>query len=212
MSKELKVTKKDIVFNISGEGFVSQRSLAKLLGMAWTTFNDNFKKLQSSVHVKVNKNNQIHEDSLYDVVEFMAKRLKANQSTKDFFNKLKKLGARTLLVGLSGNPTTTTNQVVSVPMTYKEALLMLIEKEEEREKLQLTVDDRNIETNKSDEWFPVSHVKALNPSLIISGAKLSKMSRELELPIKKLFSNYNTVTTNTYHYEVWMELYPNIKL
>jgi len=73
----------EVTFTSNGEGFISQVSLYTLLGMADTTFRRELKKVAD---VKLNDNNQIHEDSLFNVVEFMARRLKAKVETKDFLS------------------------------------------------------------------------------------------------------------------------------
>ena len=98
----------------NGEGYISQTAVAKLLGMPRKTFSDNLQVFKdTAATLKLNEINQIHEDSLFDVVEFMANKPNAKVQAQTFFTKIKKLGARTTIIGVSGVSPPSANQEVT---------------------------------------------------------------------------------------------------
>jgi len=90
----------------------------------------------------------------------------------------------------------------------KETVQML----EDLEALSIQADEDAIITNKSDEYYPVSHVRKLNTIVKLELSKLKSVSDELGFPPKKLYGNYEAGKVNTYHKEVWLEIYPDILL
>ena len=113
-----------------------------------------------------------------------------------------------------------------VPLSYKESLKALIAMEEEKEALLLEVvtkegiikvQDNVIEykkvlTNESNEYISVQRVKELNPTLKLSGRKLTRRSNAMGFPVVPLYSNYNMISPMTYHTAVWVAEYPTINL
>jgi hypothetical protein len=83
---------------------------------------------------------------------------------------------------------------------------------EQIEALETQVNEDAILTAKSDTYYPVSHVRKLNKGIKIKIKELKIMSDELGLPPKQLYGNYEAGRVNTYHVEVWLEIYPEIKL
>ena len=78
--------------------------------------------------------------------------------------------------------------------------------------LDRAVEDKKVITNESSQYLSVQRVKELNPTIKLSGRKLSRKSEELGLPPVPLFSNYGMNSPMTYHSKVWVTVYPTIRL
>jgi len=209
MSKNLSIledVKNEITYNSTGEGYISQRGVARLVGVGATTVRDHIKK--QSAHLELNNNRQLHEGSLLVLLRSIGAN---NSQVLEIVNQIEVIGVRSVFH--------TTAQAVQRPMTQLESFKQMVKMEEERivmvEKItsqSVVIDDDAILTNKSDEYYPISHVKKLNPKVKLSGIKLSRESEELGIAVKKLYSNYNNLDANTYHGTVWLAVYPEIVL
>lgn len=78
--------------------------------------------------------------------------------------------------------------------------------------LDRAVEDKKVITNESSQYLSVQRVKELNPTIKLSGRKLSRKSEDLGLPPVPLFSNYGMNSPMTYHSKVWVTVYPTIRL
>lgn len=97
-------------------------------------------------------------------------------------------------------------KVQKVPKTYIEALKELVAAEEEKEKLQLELDQ-------SKDWYSIKRVAALNGVSwkTFDWRRLKETGVQMGYGVKKIFdANYGEV--NTYHKEVWEKAYPTYEL
>jgi hypothetical protein len=211
MSKQLsivgtiKTIENEITF-IGSEGWISQRGLAKLVGVSHTTIQNHIKKCKIASEYLC-KIKGLHESCIIPVLYSIGTN---NIQVLEIAEKIGQLGIRVLLAG---------NSEFSVPTTYKDALKQIIEKEEEKERLlgvlgdkQAQIDDDAILTEKSEEYFAVNKVKKLNSGTKLSGLLLTKASRELGIPVRQVYNSYDHIAPNSYHEDVWLTVYPNIKL
>jgi len=205
MSKQLKVLKQanEVAVLVDGSTLISQNKLARLLNVKRSTLSMRIGKQN------YNSSNGLDEKTAFSLATYYAYESKVcTQEAKDFLAKLGEGGMRAYNYSQAGYKFNATPQIPTALELAKQTVRLLEQVEAQKEQIK----DDAILTAKSDKYFPVSHVKKLNPALKIHAPYLSKTSQELGYPIKQLFSNYDTVIINTYHYDVWIKLYPNIKL
>jgi hypothetical protein len=207
--KGLKIFKnKDITIDPTGESYISQVALERVLGLGGKAVKR--RVIDRMPSIKVNEKNQLHEDSLIPAVTVFAK--EANTDAIELLAKIGKAGSRAFIYDQAGMPLGTSVVMTSVPTSYADALRLYADEVENRERLQITVDEDAISTAKSDEYYPISHVRKLNHNTKFSGIKLGRESEEMGIAVKKLYSNYDNLDANTYHGSVWLEVYPKVIL
>lgn len=92
-----------------------------------------------------------------------------------------------------------TGKYLPLPSNYIEALKALVASEEQKQQLQIKLDE-------SMEWFSIKRMEKLNPGKKFKWQVLKYESRKLDIPVKKTFDqNYGEV--NVYHKDVWESLY-----
>lgn len=100
----------------------------------------------------------------------------------------------------------------SMPSTYKEALLALIAKEEEKERLALQVENLDTVLDSLLEWVSIIKVSRFNKvsEKMFDWHELKRVSIELGYPIKKAESpRYGY--QNLYHINVFKRCYPQFR-
>lgn len=93
-----------------------------------------------------------------------------------------------------------------LPTTYRDAVAQLLESLDREEELKAQLDT-------SKDWYSIKRVAAMNGVSwkTFKWKRLKEKSNELGYGIKKIFdANYGEV--NTYHREVWEEVYPDYEL
>jgi hypothetical protein len=200
---------KEISYAHNGEGYISQRGVARLVGVNVSTVSRTVKKLGCNT-LKLNENNQIHQSSFLPLLRSIGSN---TPKVLGIVEIIEVNGVRSVFKGVTHSATPLK------PLTKIEMYEILLEQEKARVVMlgkisdqKSKIEDEAILTNKSKEYFPISHVRKLNPNLTISHHKLSLESSKLGYPVKQLFSNYDAVTTNTYAGSVWMELYEGVEL
>jgi hypothetical protein len=205
--KDLNVQKfqNEVTVFTDGSTKIAQRKLARLLGVSENALTGHVTRRSKNI----NTSKGLDEKTALKVALWYAYESKTcTEEAKQFVQAIGTGGMRAFNYSQAGYKL----QAVPKTPTALEAARATVLALEQVETLSLQVDEDAILTNKSNEYYPLSHVKKLNPTLKLSGQKLGKMSEELGYEVKKLFSNYDTVVTNTYSGSVWLALYPEVVL
>ena len=201
--KDLKILQDEISYNTNGEGEITQTGVANLVGVNKSTVS---RCIQNNLqHLNVNENNQIHESSLLTLLRLLSSN---NPQVLDIVIQIETIGVRSVFHEVQHPKNTVQNSALSMPMS--ELFRIAADLHEQKEQLEMVVDEKNIITNNSNEWYPVSWIRKLNPNTVISAKRLSATSESMGIKVKTLFSPYDGITANTYNVDVWKHTYPSI--
>jgi predicted transcriptional regulator len=91
----VKDVKNEITYDKKGEGYISQRGVARLIGVAQSTVNAHINK--GSITYKRNENNQLHEGSLMDLLRSIGNN---NSQVLEIVKQIETMGVRTVFHGV----------------------------------------------------------------------------------------------------------------
>jgi hypothetical protein len=217
MNKKKLVVQKDEYRVVNGKAYLTISEAAKLIGEPSSNLYKCFAKLELNpvdLPVSNGKIKHLLGKDFAKLVKHYANR--GNEGAVRLAIATLEAGMNVYIYGSAGfklpKPTPKVPTVLELAraniIKAKETVKML----ENIEYLSLQVDEDVISTNKSNEYYPVSHVRKLNPKLKVSGFRLSRESEEMGIGVKQLYSNYDAVLANTYHGSVWLAVYPEIIL
>jgi hypothetical protein len=207
MSKKIAVlkSKNEVVIFKDGSTTISQRKLAKILNINVNTLKAHI----FNTHKNANTSKGLDEKTAFLTATYFAYKSKVcTKEAEAFVESLGAGGMRAFNYNQAGYKLQAAPKVPTALEAARETVRAL----EQIEALETQVNEDAILTAKSDTYYPVSHVRKLNKGIKIKIKELKIMSDELGLPPKQLYGNYEAGRVNTYHVEVWLEIYPEIKL
>lgn len=195
----------EVTVNLAtGEAFISNRKLAKDLGVDESTTRRYFAALNVVITQGVSSEN------LLLCTQHFAQ--KGNSEAITLLVKISKAGARAYLYHEAGYVVSAAPiKQVALPEDYVSALRALADKEEQRILLMAENQEKHIETDSSTDYFTVRKIRSMNPDMKIDGKILGKVANIFNQPAKQVFDLYEQ-PVNTYTRTVWEEAYPDAEL
>lgn len=205
--KQLKTqNSKEVTVNTStGEAYISQRKAAEKLGMTHQAIQQWC--LARKYDVKQGLSSEIF--SLL-VTHYALDSKAATQEAKELLRMVSQAGAKAYLYHEAGYSVSASPvKPMALPIDYVSALRALADETEQKIILLEENTEKRIETDASDHYFTVKKVRTFNQGMHISGITLVRKSEEMNVPIKQTFDLYDA-RVNSYHYDVWLEAYPDV--
>lgn len=198
----------DVTVNlVTGEAFISNRKLAKDLGLDESTTRRYFAARNIQITQRVTA-----ENMLLCTQHFAQK---GNSEAIALLVKISQAGAKAYLYHEAGLSIGVTQQR---PLTQLEAYEELVRMEKTRLALLDTVgaqekviDYKNIKTDSSDTHFTIKRIRSLNQGMKIDPKILSKVAKDLDSEIESVYDHYGQ-SINQYARSVWEEAYPDASL
>jgi len=202
------------VNTVTGEAFVSQRKAAELLGVSHTAIQNHL----ATCHPNYLNQEGLSPEIFQQVATYYAFQSKAiNPTAQSTASKLMEAGAKAFIYREAGYNVGVTQ--VAMPTDLVSALRLYADTLELNAKMDATVrqqmgiiEDQSVLMDTSKQWFTISRVKPLNPTMTFSGTKLTQESIEHGVPYKSLYAPYNMNTPNTYREDIWKLVYPEVIL
>lgn len=200
------------VNTVTGEAFVSQRKAAELLGVSQSAISQF--SLSRNYDVKEGLSSEIFS---FLVTHYALDSKAATPEAKEILRKVSAAGTKAFLYHEAGYNVGVTQ--IAMPTDLVSALRLYADTLELNAKMDATVrqqmgviEDQNVLMDTSKQWFTISRVKPLNPTMTFSGTKLTQESIEHGVPYKSLYAPYNMNTPNTYREDIWRLVYPEVIL
>lgn len=192
------------VNSVTGEAFVSIRKTAELIDMPESTLRDHLK----SAHPEYDRSQGLTPEMMQKVVKHRA--LAGSQKASILLDKLMEAGAKAFIY--QGAGVTVTTVVQSPPLTALEAYKRLVEMEENRlamvehiAKQDNLIKESAVLTESSDIYLTIKQIRAYVSKP--SGKALSRVSEAMGYEVKKVFSQYDGLNSNSYHVAVINAVY-----
>ena len=195
----------EVTVNLTtGEAFISNRKLAKDLGVDESTTRRYFAALNVVIAQGVTA-----ENMLLCTQHFAQK---GNSEAIALLVKISQAGAKAYLYHEAGLSIGVTQQR---PLTQLEAYEELVRMEKTRIALldtvgaqQKVINHKNIKTDSSDTHFTIKRIRALNQGMKIDPKILLKVCETLGNGVETVYDHYDQAI-NQYSREVWEEAYPD---
>lgn len=195
----------EVTVNLTtGEAFISNRKLAKDLGVDESTTRRYFAALNVVIAQGVTA-----ENMLLCTQHFAQK---GNSEAIALLVKISQAGAKAYLYHEAGLSIGVTQQR---PLTQLEAYEELVRMEKTRIALldtvgaqQKVINHKNIKTDCSDTHFTIKRIRALNQGMKIDPKILLKVCETLGNGVETVYDHYDQAI-NQYSREVWEEAYPD---
>ena len=195
----------EVTVNLAtGEAYISNRKLAKELGLDESTT----RKYFSAQNISINQG--VSAENMLSCTQHYAQ--KGYTEAINLLIKISQAGAKAYLYNEAGLSIGVTQQR---PLTQLEAYEELVRMEKTRLALldtvgaqQKVINHKNIKTDCSDTHFTIKRIRALNQGMKIDPKILLKVSEQLESDVESVYGHYDQ-SINQYSREVWEEAYPD---